>query len=156
MEPQISTIMFTKVSSRFTVFWAIWIHFLSSCLSLKFILILSLDPGIHTGLFLSHFPTIIWHIFHDSIRATCPGNLRFLDIMTLMIFGEEYNLWNSLLWHFLQCRVRSNSALCVQIFSSILTPGVLNIFQTALTPYYQFAGHGVINEYILLKHHGNL
>jgi hypothetical protein len=72
-------------------------------ISLRFILILSthLRLGLPSGLFYSGLPTNILHAFLFSpIRATRPAHLILLDLIILIILGEEYNLWKELLqWY---------------------------------------------------------
>jgi hypothetical protein len=48
--------------------------------------------GLHSGLFTSGFPTNIIHAFLFSIRATCTAYLILLDLIMLIILGEEYYL----------------------------------------------------------------
>jgi hypothetical protein len=64
--------------------------------------------GISTGLSSSGFPTKILHPFLCSpTRATNPAPLIPLDLICLMVFGDEYKLWNSPLCNFLHSSITS-------------------------------------------------
>jgi hypothetical protein len=82
------------------------IHSIPSYLRSVLKLSTHLRLGLPSGLFPFGFPTNILYAFLFSpIRTTCPAHLVILDLIVLIILGEEYKLWNSSLCSFLQSPV---------------------------------------------------
>jgi hypothetical protein len=53
--------------------------------------------GLPSGIFPSGFLNILYTFLVSPIRVTCPANLILLDLIILIILGEECKLWSSLL-----------------------------------------------------------
>jgi hypothetical protein len=71
-----------------------------------------------SGLFPSGFPTNILHAFLVfPIRATCHAHVTPLELIILIMFGEEYKLWSSSL-RTVSSNLPSLHLSSVQIFSS--------------------------------------
>jgi hypothetical protein len=115
---------------QWTLFWERWIQYTRSRnISLWCTLILSshLHLGLPSGLIISDIPTNILYTFLTApIRATWPTHFILLNLITLVIFGEEYKFWSSSLFSLLQLPATS-SLLGPNSFLSILFSNILNI-----------------------------
>jgi hypothetical protein len=64
------------------------------------------------------------------MRATCAVHFFLLDFIILILFAEEYKLWRSLLWHFLQ--PPNIPSLLGPIFSSAPSSEISSIYVFSL------------------------
>jgi len=85
-------------SRHWSLYWAIWIQSTTSHpISLRSVLILSYHLCLSrpSGVFPSGFSTKILYAFLITpMLAKCPAHLILLDLITLTIFPEAYELWS--------------------------------------------------------------
>jgi len=122
------TLKFITVFSRnrhWSIFWARRIQYPpSQPISLRSILIsCHLVLALPSGLFPSDFPSKILHAFLISaMRATYPARLILHNLSTVIMFGEEWKLWNSSLCSLLYspstCSLLGRNILLSTLFSN--------------------------------------
>lgn len=96
---QRSFTLFTKacLQSLFLVCWIQSTPFISVFLWILLILSSYQCLGLLSGLFFWDFPTKTLYKFLDlPMHAACPTYLMLLDLIVLIIAGEEYKLWSPL------------------------------------------------------------
>jgi hypothetical protein len=72
--------------------------------------------------FPSRFPTNFLYAFLNSQWTLCPAHPIFLDMVTVIIFGERYKLWYSSLYNLFHRALRPKFLLHA-LFPNIFNPG---------------------------------
>jgi hypothetical protein len=102
-------------------------------LKIHFVLSLRLHLRFSSSLSLQNFSARILYVFVVShIPSTWPIHLSLLDLITLIVFSEEYNLWSFSLYNFLLSPV-TYSVLLPNILCSALKPPLILVLTTNKT-----------------------
>jgi hypothetical protein len=138
MEPQ-DSLPCSQEPLHWSLSWARSIHPIPPHpVFLRCILILS--TTLHLGFPNGVLPPILYAFLFYPIRAACPGNLILLELIILIILGEEYKLWSSSLCSFRQPPVTSslfgtNTSLSTLFSNTLSLCSSLNIRDQVSHPY---------------------